>query len=362
MLKSKWLIFTAFLAAMIICPNADVLAEGKKKPAPAPKKEQKKEEIKKKVEEVKKEAEKKKQEQQNNNNNNNIATDSSIEEAEINWKTERFDESFSLMREEQKPLFLYFYFSDKEQFPPNYDNDIVRYSKEKAIFASIFVEVNKKGEIVDPEINEFYKINKLKKGGVAVILDQYGNFMEQIPVPPTNKKVLDAFDKVADKIEDIIEDLDKRWEKIAKLKEKENKTELIKELNGVIKTNRRGYKGFVNAEKELKTFEDPLRRRFSEIARKYMEKGCVDEENRRETIANLQNLLKDSNDLPVKGDIESAVEKVKKGESLEVESIKDVKEGKELKDKKTESKKEDDTPPEIDIDEPDEELVPVGEE
>jgi hypothetical protein len=334
---------------------AIVLAEGK---APPP--NQQKNPAQKRAEKTKKKIEEwvnKKQEQQNNSSSSSSSSSgSTVDEVGIKWKTNKFDESSNLRQKEKKPLYIYFYFSEKEKFPPNYDKELLKYSEEKAVFANVFVEVNKKGEITDEKIGEFYKNNRLSKSGVAVILDKYGNLMEKLSISSPSSMILDAFERAEQKTEESKKDLSKRWDKVKKHKEKENKAEMIKELNQIIKNNNwRGYEVFVAAEKELNGLNEPLNLRLKEITRKYMAGDRNDESNRKETVAQLEDLRKESKDLPAETAIQAAIEKAKKGDSFEVEPA-------EAKEQKTEAKKENGSPPEADIDGSSGELLPVEEE
>jgi hypothetical protein len=295
-----------------------------------------------------------KPDQQNQQNQQSSQSRPEMKELDIKWRTEKLAESFQLAQKEKKPAVIYFYFSEREKFPPNYDEKLAAYSTEKFIFAKIHVKKGKKDEILDKRIDVFFADNKLEKKGVAVVLDQYGNLIDKLSVPVPSAKLLDFLEKAERTIEDMGKSLKKQWERVEKLKGSGNRKELIKELNQINQTNWRGYEEFSNAGKELNELSAPLRSRLKEIIKQYMANDKDREENRKATLEQMNALVRDCKDLPVEFDVREAIDKVKKGEAFP-DDEKDAVENK----PKPEAKE---APPESSIDGSSGDLEPVESE
>jgi len=256
------------------------------------------------------------------------------EEHKVTWRTDDFAEAFAIARKERQLLFLYLYFKDKEDLPPNYDRELRKCSENRAVFAKVLVRTDSKGEIYEKEIANFYKRNKISNGPIALILDHYGNLLNKLTIPTNSTQIIDTIENADKKIIDIEKDLNKRWERVKELQKKEKQTEVLKDLNQIIKTNWRGYKAFVNAQKELDKLNKPYDDKFKEIIKTYLN-AKESERDKEGIIKQLENLIKEVKDLPVEACAKEARDKIKKDElpQLDEDEPVDEEEEKEEKDK-----------------------------
>lgn len=325
--KKCWIALIAVTLFALVLTEANLFAENKDPAAgnngnvpPLPPREEKK---------------------QNQQNKQNPPVKTDMKEVDVKWRTDKLKEAFELARKENKFLFIYFIFSELDKCPPIYDGKISAYSRDKAVFIKIHVETVK-GEIKNKNIAEFFERYQLEKEGVAVVLDQHRNFIAKLPVPAANSKLLALLEKSEQAIEETGKNLKKQWEKAVKLKKGDNKKELIRELNKIIQTNQHGYEEFANAKKELETLNEPFKTRLKEIIKQYIVNGKDKEDTIKETIEQMEMLIKDCKELPAEADIQNAIAKIKKGEAFPDEE----KEAEESKVKAEEKE----APPEINID------------
>ncbi len=243
-----------------------------------------------------------------------------LEEYEPNWKTDDFSRAFKIARSENKLLFLYCYFKDKEDLATNYDANLQEYSQRRAVFAKILVRTDSKGEVVDDEIIEFYKKHKLPKGAMALVLDRHGNLIEKLAIPAASNKITAAIDNADKKTADLEKDLTRRWEKVKELQKKEKPTEVIRELNAIIKTGWEGYEVFLDAQAEIDKLDKPYAAKYREFVKQYLDAKKEDlsadevERNKDVLVRQLEVLAKEAKDLPAEATAKEAVACLKKNE------------------------------------------------
>lgn len=244
------------------------------------------------------------------------------DEYKIVWQTDVLNKALTLAREQKKLLFLYLYFSNKEEdLMPDYDKTIHKYSKKQTVFAKVLIRTGSKGKIFDESVAKFFaihKLDKLPRKPIAFILDQFGNLHNKVTPPFTTIKITSAIAKTDKKVIDIKQDFDKRYEKAMKFWEKDEPSKVIKELNRIVSTNWQGYKLFEQARKDLKELSKPGEDELKEIIKDFLAK----EESKRDKeviLSELKNLCKAYKDLPVSEKIKKAINLIKKGKYDDLE-------------------------------------------
>lgn len=234
-------------------------------------------------------------------------------EDKITWRTDDFSKAFTIAYEEKKLLFLYLFFKPEDDFSIKYDKVLSKYSSERLIFVELYVRTDSKGEISDEKIKDLFKKNNLTKGNIALILDPYGNLIDKLPVSNSSAPIVAAIDKAGKKWTEIEKDLTGKWNKIKKLR-----TDLIKELNSLVKNNWQGYEAVLNAQKELDKLSKPFADKYKEIITNYM---AIDQEKRNtnKTIKQLEDLAAECEDLPISATIKETIAKMKKGELPQID-------------------------------------------
>lgn len=240
------------------------------------------------------------------------------QEKPITWLATSLTGGIGIAKSQKKALYAYFYFEDKDDFPKNYDETLMRYSEDRAVFARIFVKTDSKGKIMDDEVSNFFTQHKLTKGTNAVLLDYYGNFLNTVSSTAANK-ITPAIDDADTKIADIEGGLNQRYEKAAKLEKELEKDrpkkmpEYIKVLRQVAEDKYQGYPSVEKAQDKLKELDDAAFDEHKAIIKEYRE---TDDEERepKEAIEQLEGLVKTYKGLPTEKLAQESIAIIKKGE------------------------------------------------
>ena len=240
------------------------------------------------------------------------------QEKPITWLATSLADGMSIARSQKKVLYAYFYFEDKDDFPKNYDDTLMSYSEDRAVFAKVFVKTDSRGKIVEEELNEFFARHRLSKGPNAVLLDYYGNFLDTVSSTASNK-ITPAIDDADKKIADIEGGLNHRYEKAIKLEKELEKNrdrkmpEYIKALNQVAEDKFQGYPSVEEAQDKLKELDKTVVDEHNSIIKAYHE---TEEEDRDpdEAVNKLEPLAKTYKGLPAEKLVQESIGLLKKGQ------------------------------------------------
>jgi hypothetical protein len=240
------------------------------------------------------------------------------QEKPITWLATSLTGGIGIAKSQKKVLYAYFYFEDKDDFPKNYDETLMRYSEDRAVFARIFVKTDSKGKIMDDEVSNFFTQNKLAKGSTGALLDCYGNFLNTVSSTASNK-ITPAIDDADTKIADIEVGLNKKYEKAAKLEKELEKDrakkmpDYIKALISVAEDKYQGYPSVEKAQDKLKELDNTAFDAHKTIIKEYRE---TDEEEREpeDAIEQLDGLVKTYKGLPTEKLAQESIAIIKKGE------------------------------------------------
>lgn len=260
-----------------------------------------------------------------------MSTADAPEEVKINWQAGDITSTINVAAPLKRVIFIYFYFNTaKEQFPPNNDVKLQKYSQERYIFNQIWVATNtdKKGKtyIVDPAIASFFDKNKLSFAPIAVALDPYGNLLDKLAPPMRANAIIVFLDTAERKFIDIQADLDRRYEKADKLlkdaekasgKDKENTrtkaiSDAIKALQGIIKTPYEGNETIKKSSDKLDSVNEQGKGEYSGLLKGYasLEKELQDPAS---IVPELEKVINIYKGLPVEQEIKDAINDVKEG-------------------------------------------------
>jgi len=231
---------------------------------------------------------------------------------EVRWETDDISKAFKIASKEKKLVFMYFYFTEKDDFPSKYDRKLREYGEIKIVFTKFFVRTTAKGAITNERISEIFANYNLPKKSIGLVFDQFGSLLDRIMPPVNAGALISCFDRADKKIKDIEKYLAKQWEKVEEFKKKESRAEMVKELNKIIKTGWQGYAVFLNAQAELDAVNSQFIEKHNTIVGEYFKQ---DEKKRDKDaiIARLQDLLSESEGSPAETIIKDTIEKVTKG-------------------------------------------------
>lgn len=248
---------------------------------------------------------------------------------DLSWQSESLSAAVNTAAQDKKVVFVYFFFKDKDDFPPNYDAKFQKLSAEKYIFAKVWVatDKDKNGRAFISDGNaEFFRKHNQSLSPVGVALDPYGNLMDKLAPPMSGPKVTPFLEMAEKKYQGILADLNSRYDKSEKLlselestPEKEleaRKMKLIPEavrmLNSIVSVSYEGYPAIGKAEKKLGRLDKEGRGAYFKLMKDYVE---IDPALRspKHIMPELEKLTKTYKGLPVEQEIKNDMKEIKAG-------------------------------------------------
>lgn len=189
----------------------------------------------------------------------------------VAWQTGSLQDIINQAGDAEQLALVYFYFSNKDTFPQNYNEKLMQYSQERAVFTRIFVPTDETGKITDPGTEALFKRHKLPNSAQCVIFDYYGNLIHIVPKPLGTNKIAAAIDEATKKAASLESALDKYYTRAERLGQEGKIPEQIKSLQSIINTGYNGYPPVVKAQNKLSVLNQQAITAQNDILKNYME-------------------------------------------------------------------------------------------
>ncbi|MFH1227580.1 MAG: zf-HC2 domain-containing protein [Planctomycetota bacterium] len=229
------------------------------------------------------------------------------------WYTGSLEDIIQEACSKKRLVLVYFYFSSRDSFPKNPDETLMRYSRERALFTQICVQIDKNGKIIEPKISEIFNKNKLNSSAQCVILDYYGNLIEKVTSMGTNK-ITAAIDSADKDIVEIESALSKNYAKAEKFGGEKKTAEQIKALRDIINKGYVGYETIKQAHNDLEALNQQAIDAKSAILAKYIDVDEYDADPDT-AVKELETLIKTYKGLPAENDLREAIKVIKKSQA-----------------------------------------------
>ena len=230
------------------------------------------------------------------------------------WYLAELEEIIRHAQSAKHLVVVYFYFSNKDYFPKNRDEALMRYSLERGLFTRVFVRTENNGKISDPALEALFNKHKLTHSAQCVVLDCYGNLVQKVPPPVATNKITAAIDAADKKVADIEALLNKDFAKAEELAQNNKIQEQIKTLKKIINTGYRGYATIEQSRNKLDELNQRALATRDDIIKNYME---VDEDDQEpdKAIKELESVIQTYKGLPAEKELKDNIKGIKESQT-----------------------------------------------